>query len=75
MVLSDKRYGISTAVTYQDKVYIVDLGHGSHMRLLSAGFGSDAFDGTSMAKIRGSSSPTCTATTSWNDRPSTPRHP
>lgn len=52
-VLSDKRYGISTAVTYQDKVYIVDLGHGSHMRLLSAGFGSDAFGGTSMAKIRG----------------------
>jgi ribonuclease BN (tRNA processing enzyme) len=52
-ILSDHRYGVSTAVTYQDKVYIVDLGHGSHMRLLGAGFGGDAFGGTSMAKIRG----------------------
>lgn len=52
-VLTDDRYGVSTAVVYEDKVYIVDLGHGSHMRLLSAGFGGDAFGGTSMAKIRG----------------------
>ena len=52
-VLTDERYGISTAVTYGDKVYIVDLGHGSHMRLLGAGVGGEGFGGTSMARIRG----------------------
>lgn len=52
-VLTDDRYGVSTAVLYDDKIYIVDLGHGSHMRFLSAGFGGGEFGGTSMAKIRG----------------------
>lgn len=53
-VLSGDRYGVSTAVVYEDRAYVVDLGHGSHMRLHGAGLGEeDALGGTSLAKVRG----------------------
>lgn len=52
-VLTDERFGISTAVTYEDRVYLVDLGHGSQMRLMAAGLGGEGFGGTTMAKVRG----------------------
>ena len=52
-ILSAKRMGVSTAVVYDDKVYVVDLGHGSHMRLIEAGLGAEGFGGTSFAKVRG----------------------
>lgn len=52
-VLTDERFGVATAVVYEDRVYVIDLGHGSHMRLLQAGLGGDGFGGTSMARIRG----------------------
>lgn len=52
-VLTDERFGVATAVTYEDRVYLVDLGHGSHMNLIRAGLGGEGFGGTSMARIRG----------------------
>ncbi|MGP4029885.1 MBL fold metallo-hydrolase [Actinomadura sp. 3N407] len=52
-LMSENRYGVSTAVVYEDKVYLVDLGHGAQMRLLQAGLGAEGAGGTSMANVRG----------------------
>jgi ribonuclease BN (tRNA processing enzyme) len=52
-ILSDQRMGVATAVVYEDKVYVVDLGHGSQMRLIEAGLGAEGFGGTSFANVRG----------------------
>ncbi|MCU1568290.1 MAG: Metal-dependent hydrolase of the beta-lactamase superfamily [Pseudarthrobacter sp.] len=52
-ILSDHRMGVATAVVYEDKVYVVDLGHGSQMRLIEAGLGAEGFGGTSFANVRG----------------------
>jgi ribonuclease BN (tRNA processing enzyme) len=52
-LMSENRYGVSTAVVYEDKVYLVDLGHGAQMRLIQAGLGAEALGGTSMANVRG----------------------
>lgn len=47
------RYGVSTAVVYDGKVYLVDLGHGAQMRLVQGGLGAEGVGGTSMANVRG----------------------
>jgi ribonuclease BN (tRNA processing enzyme) len=52
-VVTDERFGVSTAVVHGDDVYLVDLGHGSHMRLLAAGLGGDRPLGTSFSRVRG----------------------
>jgi ribonuclease BN (tRNA processing enzyme) len=52
-LMGEERYGVSTAVVYGDKVYVVDLGHGAQMRLLQAGLGAEGLGGTSMANVRG----------------------
>ncbi|MFD1212982.1 MBL fold metallo-hydrolase [Arthrobacter sp. GCM10027362] len=52
-LMGEDRYGVSTAVVYEDKVYVVDLGHGAQTRLLQAGLGAEGLGGTSMANVRG----------------------
>lgn len=52
-ILTDQRLGVSTAVVYEDKVYLVDLGHGSQVRLLSAGLAGDGFGGNAFSNVRG----------------------
>ncbi|WP_313816012.1 MBL fold metallo-hydrolase [Citricoccus sp.] len=45
--------GISTAVVYEEKIYLVDLGHGSHTQLVKAGLQGEGFGGTSFTNVRG----------------------
>ncbi|PQZ85211.1 hydrolase [Arthrobacter sp. MYb222] len=52
-MVSTKRYGVSTAVVYKDRVYLVDLGLGSQMRLLEAGLGAEGFGGRAFSRVRG----------------------
>lgn len=53
-VLGDGRKGISTAVVYDGKAYIVDLGHGAQMNLHEAGIGGDdQFGGSLLTNVRG----------------------
>ncbi len=52
-IVDNSRCGISTAVVYGDRVYLVDLGHASHNRLIDAGLASDAKGAGSFARVRG----------------------
>lgn len=52
-VVTNARFGVSTAIVYGEHVYLVDLGHGSHMRLLDAGLGGDSAFGTGFSRVRG----------------------
>jgi ribonuclease BN (tRNA processing enzyme) len=45
--------GISTAVVYGDRVYLVDLGHASHSRMFEAGLASETPGAGSFARVRG----------------------
>lgn len=49
------RYGISTAVCYGDRVYVVDLGWGAPIRLLQAGLGLSSSSSVvpSLRRVRG----------------------
>ncbi len=47
-----QRYGVSTAVVYEDRVYVVDLGNGAHLRLVEAGLGGERLN-TGFANVRG----------------------
>jgi len=49
---SNGRKGISTAVTYNDNVYIVDLGHGSLDQLVPAGLAGPG-DTSALQNVRG----------------------
>jgi ribonuclease BN (tRNA processing enzyme) len=51
-ILTNDRFGVSTAVVYEDRVYLVDLGHGAHMRLLDAGLGGNLL-ARSLTRVRG----------------------
>ncbi|ONK11221.1 MBL fold metallo-hydrolase [Streptomyces sp. MP131-18] len=52
-VLTDgARMGISTAIVYEDRVYLVDLGFGSQMRIAAAGLGSGSPSGV-LDNVRG----------------------
>ncbi|MBD0711826.1 MULTISPECIES: MBL fold metallo-hydrolase [unclassified Streptomyces] len=50
IVLSGHRNGIATAVVYEDKVYVVDLGHGAPLQLYRSGLLGDPSD---LGKVRG----------------------
>ncbi len=53
-VLGSDRKGISTAVVYDDQVYLVDLGHGAQMNFHEAGIGGDdQFGGSLLTNVRG----------------------
>lgn len=52
-ILTNDRCGVSTAVVYGDRVYLVDLGHGSHNRLIDAGLAPQAVGASSLAHVRG----------------------
>lgn len=51
-ILTNSRFGVSTAIVYEDKVYVVDLGHGAQMRMLDAGLGGGSL-ATSFSQLRG----------------------
>ncbi|WP_219416735.1 MBL fold metallo-hydrolase [Pseudonocardia nigra] len=46
------RFGVSTAIAYGGRVYVVDLGLGAQMRLAAAGFGGEA-PNSQLAGLRG----------------------
>ncbi|WP_028658511.1 MBL fold metallo-hydrolase [Nocardioides insulae] len=47
------RHGVSTAIVYEDKVYVVDLGVGSFNRLEQSGLAPDTGLGSSLSWVRG----------------------
>ncbi|WP_327657905.1 MBL fold metallo-hydrolase [Streptomyces sp. NBC_00483] len=47
------RCGVSSAVVYEDRVYIVDLGQGALHRLVQSGLGPDDHLGSSLTRVRG----------------------
>jgi ribonuclease BN (tRNA processing enzyme) len=49
----DSRAGISTAIAFEDRVYVVDLGLGSFQRLAAAGLGPDTGLASSLSWMRG----------------------
>jgi ribonuclease BN (tRNA processing enzyme) len=51
--LGGSRYGISTAVVYQEQVYVVDLGLGAFQRLAQSGLGPGTGLGDSLSNVRG----------------------
>jgi ribonuclease BN (tRNA processing enzyme) len=51
--LGGNRFGISTAVTYKNNVYVVDLGLGSFQRLVHSGLGPQTGLGDSLTNVRG----------------------
>jgi ribonuclease BN (tRNA processing enzyme) len=54
VALGGDRYGVSTAVVYEDRVYIVDLGLGALQRLTESGLGAQGRPGgTALAGVRG----------------------
>lgn len=48
-----QRFGVSTAFVYGDDVYLVDLGAGSPMRLISAGLAGGAAVPATLERVRG----------------------
>ncbi|QXQ10177.1 MBL fold metallo-hydrolase [Paeniglutamicibacter sp. Y32M11] len=52
-IVENSRCGISTAVLYGDRVYLVDLGHASHNRMIDAGLASETPGAGSFARVRG----------------------
>lgn len=52
-LLNPDRLGVSTAVVYDGKVYLVDLGLGTHMQMFKAGLGHTEAGGRAFANIRG----------------------
>lgn len=52
-IVENSRCGISTAVLYGDRVYLVDLGHASHNRMMDAGLASETPGAGSFARVRG----------------------
>lgn len=52
-IVDNARCGISTAIVYGDRVYLVDLGHAAHNRMIDAGLASDAKGAGSFARVRG----------------------
>ncbi|MGY1625052.1 MBL fold metallo-hydrolase [Geodermatophilus sp. SYSU D00965] len=52
-VLDGSRYGISTAVLYGDRVYVVDLGLGSMLRLRQSAASGEAGVASAWTKVRG----------------------
>ncbi len=52
-ILAGERFGISTAVAYGDRVYVVDLGHGSLMRLRQSSLAGPTGTATSLTNVRG----------------------
>jgi ribonuclease BN (tRNA processing enzyme) len=53
LIVSDRRKGISTAVVYDDRVYVVDLGIGSYHRLAEANLGIPDVPASGLANLRG----------------------
>ncbi|MBM0128227.1 MBL fold metallo-hydrolase [Pimelobacter simplex] len=51
--LGGERSGISTAVVYEDRVYIVDLGAGAGVRLAQSGLGLEDVPGSMLSQVRG----------------------
>ncbi|MEV0848652.1 MBL fold metallo-hydrolase [Streptomyces sp. NPDC049954] len=47
------RYGVSTAVVYGDRVYIIDLGLGAYQRLVQSGLGPDTDLAAAATNVRG----------------------
>jgi len=52
ILTESSRMGVSTAIVYEDRVYVVDLGHGSHMNLYKAGL-AGAGDANAFSRFRG----------------------
>ncbi|MDP5185308.1 MBL fold metallo-hydrolase [Blastococcus sp. BMG 814] len=51
--LAGERFGISTAVAYGDRVYVVDLGLGSLLRLRQSGLSGPTGAATALTQVRG----------------------
>lgn len=47
------RCGVSSAVVYGDRVYLVDLGHGAMHRLVESGLGGEGGLGSALSPVRG----------------------
>ncbi|MGY6653692.1 MBL fold metallo-hydrolase [Amycolatopsis sp. TRM77291] len=52
-VLDHRRSGTSTAIVYQDRVYVVDLGMGAYQRLAQAGLPPGIDAGNMLGNVRG----------------------
>lgn len=52
-ILDGDQHGVSTAVVYGDRVYIVDLGHASHTQVIAAGLAPDIVGAPTLARVRG----------------------
>jgi ribonuclease BN (tRNA processing enzyme) len=52
-ILSGDRYGISTAIVYDGRVYVVDLGLGSYHRLAQADLGLTDVPASQLSNLRG----------------------
>ncbi|MEV0688109.1 MBL fold metallo-hydrolase [Nocardia sp. NPDC050378] len=53
LLLDGARAGISTAVVYEDRTYIVDLGMGSLHRLTASGLGHTGAPASALTRVRG----------------------
>lgn len=53
ILLDSHRKGISTAVVYGDRVYVVDLGHGAHTNFHAAGLAGAGESGPAFSRLRG----------------------
>ncbi|GAA4997793.1 MBL fold metallo-hydrolase [Streptomyces hyderabadensis] len=51
--LDGGRCGVSSAVVYEDRVYLVDLGHGAMHRLVQSGLGAGDGLGSALSPVRG----------------------
>lgn len=52
-VLDGGRHGVSTAIVFEDKVYVVDLGIGAFGRLQQSGLAPDTGLGSALSRVRG----------------------
>lgn len=52
-ILSAERFGVSTAVVYDDRIYVVDLGLGSYHRLAQADLGVADVPASKLSNLRG----------------------
>ncbi|WP_228395346.1 MBL fold metallo-hydrolase [Modestobacter roseus] len=50
---SHDHYGVSTAVVYEDRVYVVDLGLGAYRRLIESGLSPLGTGAASLSQVRG----------------------
>lgn len=53
VLLDGSRKGMSTAVVYADRVYLVDLGHAAQAQLMLAGLAGEGFGGQLLSRVRG----------------------